>query len=360
MRASPILNQRLLEYLNTGVLLLDAELMIIYMNPAAEALLEVSGRRGLGVYYPELAAESELDVCALKESVMTGHSYTKREATLRLHNQNQITLDYSVSPVAHPESRTPTLLVELQNRDRLIRISREEQLIAKQETAKSLARGLAHEVKNPLGGLRGAAQLLERELPSPELREYTDIIIGEADRLRDLVDRMLGPRNIPKQEAVNVHEVLERVAQLIRVESGNQLHLERDYDPSIPEIEGDKGQLIQAVLNISQNAIQAMTEGKQPTENPQLTLRTRSVRQFTIGQQRHRLVVLIDIIDNGPGIPADIRDQLFYPMVSGRAEGSGLGLSISQNIINQNNGIIEFSSTPGRTVFSIFLPLEPL
>ena len=309
MRASPLLNQRIMEHLNTGVLLLDAELIIIHMNPSAEALLEVSGKRGVGTHFFELAVEDQSDVDAMRDAVITGHSYTKREAHIHLQNQQTLTLDYSVSPVTHPETRTPTLLVELQGRDRLMRISREEQLIAKQETTRSLVRGLAHEIKNPLGGIRGAAQLLERELPSAELKEYTNIIIEEADRLRDLVDRLLGPRNM---------------------------------------------------LNIGRNAMQAMLENPDQQERPSLTIRTRSVRQFTIGHHRHRLVAQVEIIDNGPGIPEGIRDNLFYPMVSGRAEGSGLGLSISQSIINQINGIIEFTSVPHRTVFSIFLPLESL
>tara|TARA_R110001583_G_scaffold26725_6_gene96146 strand:+ start:4255 stop:5337 length:1083 start_codon:yes stop_codon:yes gene_type:complete len=360
MRASPLLNQRIMEHLNTGVLLLDAELIIIHMNPSAEALLEVSGKRGVGTHFFELAVEDQSDVDAMRDAVITGHSYTKREAHIHLQNQQTLTLDYSVSPVTHPETRTPTLLVELQGRDRLMRISREEQLIAKQETTRSLVRGLAHEIKNPLGGIRGAAQLLERELPSAELKEYTNIIIEEADRLRDLVDRLLGPRNIPKQEPVNIHEVLERICQLVDVESRGQVVIHRDYDPSIPEIEADKGQLIQALLNIGRNAMQAMLENPDQQERPSLTIRTRSVRQFTIGHHRHRLVAQVEIIDNGPGIPAGIRDNLFYPMVSGRAEGSGLGLSISQSIINQINGIIEFTSVPHRTVFSIFLPLESL
>ncbi|UXD86569.1 nitrogen regulation protein NR(II) [Thalassolituus hydrocarboniclasticus] len=358
MLASPIINQRLLEHLNTGVLLLDADLTVLYMNPAAEALLEMSGKRCLGVPFFELAIESEEATSALEQAIITGHSYTKREATIQLHNQQQMTLDYSVSPVSHPESRLPSLLIELQGRDRLMRISREEQLIAKQETTRSLVRGLAHEIKNPLGGIRGAAQLLERELPSADLKEYTNIIIEEADRLRDLVDRLLGPRQIPKQEQVNIHEVLERVCQLIDVESGGRINIERDYDPSIPELEADKGQLIQALLNICRNAMQAMLEAQPPLAQPQLSLRTRTVRQFTIGHQRHRLVAQIDISDNGPGIPEELRENLFYPMVSGRADGTGLGLSISQSIINQKNGIIEFVSDASKTVFSIYLPLE--
>lgn len=358
MRNSPELPQKLLENLNTGVLLLDAHLAILYMNPAAEALLQVSGKRGAGSSFAELANESGTDTAPMRRALKTGHSYTKREARLQLHNQREVTLDYSVSPIAHPITRMPALLIELQGRDRLMRISREEQMIAKQETTRSLVRGMAHEVKNPLGGIRGAAQLLERELPTESLKEYTQIIIEEADRLRDLVDRMLGPRTLPQQELLNIHEVLERVCQLIEVESEGSIHIDRDYDPSIPETEADKGQLIQATLNICRNAMQALQRGPCVNNKPELLIRTRTMRQFTIGQKRHRLVAQIDIVDNGPGIPSELQDSLFYPMVSGRADGTGLGLSISQSIINQVSGIIECSSAPGHTVFSIFLPLE--
>lgn len=360
MLANPELSQRLLEHMNTGVLLLDADLTVTYMNPAAEALLEMSGQRGRGVGFHTLAYESDEATQALHDSVVNGHSFTKREATIELHNQTQATFDYSVSPISHPLTRLPSLLIEIQGRDRLMRISREEQLIAKQETTRNLVRGLAHEIKNPLGGIRGAAQLLSRELPSQDLTEYTNIIIEEADRLRDLVDRMLGPRNIPKTEAVNVHEVLERVCQLVDVESEGYIKVHRDYDPSLPELEADKGQLIQALLNVCRNAMQAMQENPQQPQPPMLVMKTRSIRQFTIGHQRHRLVARIDITDNGPGIPEEIQDSLFYPMVTGRPEGTGLGLSISQSIINQCNGIIEFESSPDGTTFSIYLPLESL
>lgn len=360
MLASPIMNQRFLEHLNTGVLLLNAHLIVIYMNPAAEALLEISGNRGLGVHFSELATESDEAREALLQAIISNHSYTKREAIIHLHNHQHITLDYSVSPVLHPESKKPSLLIELHGRERLMRINREEQLIAKHETTRSLVRGLAHEIKNPLGGIRGAAQLLERELPSAELKEYTGIIIEEADRLRDLVDRLLGPRQIPKQEQVNVHEVLERVCQLIAVEFPGQVQVKRDYDPSIPEILADKGQLIQATLNICRNAMQSMLEARDPKRPPCIALRTRTSRQLTIGHNHHRLAVQITIEDNGPGIPKELQPDLFYPMVSGRAEGTGLGLSIAQTIINQCHGIIEFDSNEERTIFSIFLPLESL
>lgn len=358
MPASAIVNKRLLEHLNTGVMIVDAQLAVLYMNPAAEALLEISVRRCLGACVTDLGFESSNSGDILREALINNHSFTKREALLRLHNYQQVVVDYTVSPVRHPETQDMVLLIELVGRERVLRINREEHIISSQETARSLVRGLAHEIKNPLGGIRGAAQLLERELPSQDLKEYTNIIIEEADRLRDLVDRMLGPRRLPKQEMINIHEVLERVCQLLSVEVGSKIVIERDYDPSIPELMADKDQLIQAVLNICRNAMQAMLECQPPIHKPTLGLRTRTVRQCTIGHQRHRLTVQIDIRDNGPGIPMELHEHLFYPMVSGRADGTGLGLSIAQSLINQRNGLIEFRSVAGLTVFSIFIPLE--
>lgn len=356
MMASAVLNQQLLDNLNTGMLLLDVDLSVVYMNPAAETLLQVSGRRGIGEPFYELAWESEEDREALQSSVNTGYTFTKREAEIVLHNTQSITVDYSVSPIVHPETRTPCLLIEIQGRDRLMRISREEQIIAKQETTRELVRGMAHEIKNPLGGIRGAAQLLSRALPDKSLDEYTNIIIEEADRLRDLVDRLLGSHQLPKQENINIHEVLERVCQLIEVDQLGDINIVRDYDPSIPEFISDKSQLIQATLNLCRNAVQAMVESN--TEQPTLKLKTRTKSQFTIGHHRHRLVAHISIEDNGPGIPDNLKENLFYPMVSGRAEGTGLGLSIAQSLINQHEGIIEYKTEAGRTEFSIYLPVK--
>ena len=356
MIASAVLNQQLLDHLSTGVLLLDGDLTVIYMNPAAEDLLQVSGRRGVGENFASFIRDNEQDLNTINDAFESGHAYTKREAGLTLHNQHHITIDYSVSPIHHPETHSAVLLIEIQGRDRLLRISREEQLISNQETTRSLVRGMAHEIKNPLGGIRGSAQLLARALPEEDLKEYTNIIIEEADRLRDLVDRMLGPHQLPQTELTNVHEVLERICQLLYAEHPNAVHIERDYDPSIPEFFIDKSQLIQAVLNICRNGIQALLENH--IEAPQLILKTRTISQFTIGHRRHRLVAHIMIVDNGPGIPDHIQENLFYPMVSGRAEGTGLGLSIAQTLINQHDGIIEYDSAPGRTAFSIYLPLK--
>jgi two-component system nitrogen regulation sensor histidine kinase GlnL len=262
-----------------------------------------------------------------------------------------ITVDCTVSALLERET-VVELLVELRQVDRQLRINREESLLAQQNTARALVRNLAHEIKNPLGGLRGAAQLLEREFQDDSLKEYTRIIIGEADRLRNLVDRMLGPTHPPMYSRINIHEVLERVRSLVAAECGPGLRIERDYDPSIPPVTGDSDQLIQALLNIVRNAVQAL-------ENQGLIiLRTRVRRQYTIGHQRHKLVACLEVIDNGPGIPKERLQEIFYPMISGRPQGTGLGLSIAQNLVNQHGGLIECRSRPGETVFTVLLPLE--
>ena len=243
------------------------------------------------------------------------------------------------------------LLLEIQQVDRQLRITREEQILARNQATRALIRGLAHEIKNPLGGLRGAAQLLERELHEASLTEYTQIIIEEADRLQNLVNNMLGPNRLPEMKSVNIHQVLERVCSLVKVETGPALTVNKDYDPSIPPINGDMDQLIQSFLNIVRNAVRAA--GREGV----IDLTTRVLRQFTIGNIRHRLVISVDIEDNGPGIPKELQERIFFPMVSG-SDGMGLGLSISQTLINRHQGLIEFTSKPGRTVFRVLLPLE--
>ncbi|WP_317932421.1 nitrogen regulation protein NR(II) [Halioxenophilus sp. WMMB6] len=347
----------LLDSLSTAVVVVNSKLEIGYLNPTAEALLAVSGERILKSPVTNFFLETESAIAAMEDAVRYQHHYTKRRAKWQLHNGQLITVDYSVTPLQDP----PGLALEIQPLDRLLRISREEAVISAQETTRNLVRGLAHEIKNPLGGIRGAAQLLSRELPNPQLHEYTDVIIDESDRLRNLVDRMLGPRQLPKWAKINIHEVLERVATLISAENigSDQSHkvtLKRDYDPSIPQLPGDQELLIQSVLNIVRNAMQALSESATPGAT--ITLRTRIQRQFSIGRQSYPLVCRIDILDNGPGIPPEIIEDIFYPMISGRAEGSGLGLAISQQLINQHNGLIECESRPGNTIFSIYLPME--
>lgn len=345
--------RQLLDSLSTAVVVVDGKLRLQHLNPAAEMLLAVSFARVMDQPMTAFFHESEAAVQALQDAAANSVNYTKRRAQWQLVNGDRLTVDYSVTPL----SDTAGLVIEVQPLDRLLRISREEALLSAQETTRNLVRGMAHEIKNPLGGIRGAAQLLARELPDQELEEYTNIIIDEADRLRNLVDRMLGPRQPAKLEPLNIHEVLERVAALIKAECSDQIKLMRDYDPSIPDIPCDKEQLIQAVLNIVRNAMQALLEAGL-TETGCINLRTRIQRQFTIGRQHHPLVCRIDIIDNGPGIPDGMLEEIFYPMISGRAEGTGLGLAISQQLIGQHDGLIEAESRPGKTQFSIFIPMQ--
>ncbi|AZL71026.1 MULTISPECIES: nitrogen regulation protein NR(II) [Pseudomonas] len=355
MTISDAQHRLLLDNLTTATLLLNAELRLEYMNPAAEMLLAVSGQRSHGQFISELFTESTEALNSLRQAVEQAHPFTKREAQLTSLTGQSITVDYAVTPILHQGNTL--LLLEVHPRDRLLRITKEEAQLSKQETTKMLVRGLAHEIKNPLGGIRGAAQLLARELPNDGLRDYTNVIIEEADRLRNLVDRMLGSNKLPSLSMTNIHEVLERVCSLVEAESQGGITLVRDYDPSLPDVLIDREQMIQAVLNIVRNAMQAIG-GQNELRLGRITLRSRAVRQFTIAHVRHRLVARVEIVDNGPGIPAELQDTLFYPMVSGRPDGTGLGLAITQNIISQHQGLIECESHPGHTAFSIYLPLE--
>jgi two-component system nitrogen regulation sensor histidine kinase GlnL len=342
----------ILDNLSTAIVLVDSELLLRHMNPAAEALLAISNEGNTGEAITHFFYESEDTEKQLRKAAAQGNHYTKRQATWQLPGSSNITVDYTVTPFGDHEG----LIMEIQPMDRLLRISREEMMTNSHETTRNLIRGMAHEIKNPLGGIRGAAQLLARELPNESLSEYTNVIIDEADRLRNLVDRMLGPNQLPKWQSLNIHESIERVVCIIRAESHDKLKLIRDYDPSIPNMEGDKEMLIQALLNIVRNAMQALIESETP--NAVIQIRTRIQRHYTIGRKHHPLVCRVDIIDNGPGIPTAMVEHIFYPMISGRAEGTGLGLTISQHLIHQHNGLIECRSEPGQTRFSLYLPME--
>lgn len=336
----------------TAVVLFDAELHIKYLNSAAEVLFAVSRNTVLGLPAERLLACPHEGLKTHLDMAMQAHQpITEREMQLMFADGREITVDCTLMPVLDDDSG-PMLLAEVRQVDRQIRLSREEQLIAQSAATRDLVRGLAHEIKNPLGGLRGAAQLLEQELEDDSLTEYTQVIISEADRLQVLVDQMLGPRRLPVQESVNLHRVLEHVAAVINAETAGKVRIRKDYDPSIPELMADKDQLIQVVMNIMKNAVQALPEGGE------MRLETRVQRQMTIANVRHRLVAQINIIDNGPGVPTDLQERIFYPMVSGKPDGTGLGLSIAQAIVNRHGGLIEFTSRPGRTIFTIYLPLE--
>ncbi len=348
---------RILDNLNSAVLLFDERKRLIYINPGGEMLFGVSARKVVGTAAGELLdCPSHVVEDILNRALQTGQPFTERAMRLPLAGDRAITVDCTVSPLDEPAAKRE-ILVEIEQVGRQLRISREERRLAQHQVTRALVRGLAHEIKNPLGGLRGAAQLLARELPDPALQEYTHIIIEEADRLQNLVNRMLGPNRLPQKRLVNLHQMMERVHSLIEAElapskADDGIRLVRDYDPSIPLLIADADQLIQALLNIVRNALQAL-DGK-----GEIILRTRVQRQYTIGHKRHKLVVCIDVIDNGPGISDELREALFFPMVTSRPDGTGLGLSIAQSLVNQHGGLIECTSRPGETTFSVLIPLE--
>jgi two-component system nitrogen regulation sensor histidine kinase GlnL len=250
------------------------------------------------------------------------------------------------------EGEQKSLLIEMIDVTRRSRISRENALLIQHGAGRQMIRQLAHEIKNPLGGLRGAAQLLEKQLDSDELREYTGVIISEADRLAGLVDTLLGPGGPPNKQAVNIHEMLEYVVRLLEPDHGDGLKIIRDYDAGLPAIFLDRDQMVQAILNVMQNASAAL-EGQGT-----IVLRSRAVMNFTIGDTRHPVVVSIEIEDDGPGIPPELQDSIFYPLVTSRADGTGLGLPVAQELISRHGGLIEFDSRPGRTVFQLQIPLS--
>jgi len=347
------LNTRLLDHLTAAVLVLDDSLCLFHLNPAAEALFKTSDRRSRKAYIGDLLYRPEHTLRALRNVQKEGHTYIARKVHLALANGTRLLVDYSVSLFS--EMNQNFLLVEIQELDRSYHISRGETLISNHETTQELVRNLGHEIKNPLGGIRGAAQLLAQELPDEELQDYTNVIISEADRLVNLVDRLTGSYKKPLLAKHNIHEVLERVRSLLEAETKGSIEFIRDYDPSIPEITCDVEQLIQAVLNIVRNAVEALRDAE--TEAPQIILKTRVLTHATIGLQPHKLLARIEVIDNGPGIPDDIIETIFYPLISGRAEGTGLGLSIAQSILKQHEGLIECESQKGQTRFMLSIPL---
>lgn len=343
------MHKKILDHLNTAILFFNGSLSLNYINTTGEMLFADSYRHLVGMSARDLFQAANPSILHNLQQCLDSHeTIVDSELPLELPNR-PVVASFSATPLLEQETLTG-VIVELQHLSNHLRISKEEQSLAQHHTARMLVRSLAHEIKNPLGGLRGAAQLLDLELDDPELKEYTRIIIAESDRLQALMDRMLGPNKPPQMQDLNVHEVLERVRQLVEAESNGAVAIKRDYDPSIPEIKGDRNQLIQAVLNIMRNAVQAQAS--------EVTIKTRIFRKMTIGRRCFKLAVRIDIADNGPGIPPEMLERIFYPMITGRAEGTGLGLSIAQSLVNQHHGTIECSSVPGNTVFTVYLPLE--
>ena len=342
-----------LEHLATAVILLDKTHRVVYANPSAEILFELSATQIHHHHISEVFLNCEILQLAIDNAVKSDSPYREHELAITTVRQHSFAITSTVTPVNINDA---ALLLEFQQMDQQLRIAREERMLIQQQANSELLRNLAHEIRNPLGGLRGAAQLLEHELPNPSLREYTQVIIKEADRLHSLMDRLLVPHRVPKYEPTNIHEVLERVRSLLLAESPNNIKVRRDYDTSLPDLIGDREKLIQTVLNIARNAVQAMQTGR--TEQAEIVFKTRAERQVTLAKKRYRVAIKLQIIDNGPGIPVDIRDKIFYPLVSGHEDGSGLGLALAQTFITQHHGMIDCESTSGNTCFTILLPVE--
>ena len=344
-----------LDLLSTAVMVTDRSFVMMHANPAAENLFAFSLKNATGqplarIFSAAHAGNQQL-FSMLDQVVRNDAGF----------NENELTLETASGAVLHsacvasPADRG-ALVLEFHALDQQLKIAREEKIIERQQLNRELIRNLAHEIRNPLGGIRGSAQLLERELQGlpaeTELREYTQVIVKEADRLQTLMDRLLTPHRLPQLARLNIHEVLERVRTLVLAEFPAGINLVRDYDTSLPEFIADKEPLIQALLNIARNAAQAM-HGR-----GQIRLVTRVARQVTLAKQRYRHAIQVQIVDNGPGVPEELRDRIFYPLVSGRDGGTGLGLSLAQNLVSQHGGIIECDSVPGQTRFTILLPVR--
>ena len=334
-----------LENLTTAVLVLDQQYRVCYINTATEMMFEISQRQAEHIPFQMLLPGETKLLASLQRVLSSGQALIEREVPLFLPASGEIVVDCSIKLL---DLQLPYILLELAQLDYQQRINRDENLL----TQHQVVRGLAHEIKNPLGGLRGAAQLLERQLDSDDLKEYTRIIISEADRLQNLMNRMLGPYQQTEKTTLKIHEVLQRVRQLVDIEVDERLRFIADYDPSIPDMNADFDQLIQIFLNIIRNAVQAM-HGRGI-----IRLRTRIQRNLTIDKQFYRLGTLIEIEYDGPGMPKHLQDSLFYPLVTGRADGTGLGLYLVQNLVQRNGGTVQCSSHPGQTIFSVIFPLE--
>lgn len=341
---------RSLDLLATAVVILDQELRVVHINQPAEVLFGASSRLLEGSYLLEVLDVAEEVEEMLNQASSQMFESKRLQCDWQLPMRGSVELDSTVS--VHLEEEGVVLSLELREIAQQRKADREVHQADLTHANKELLRNLAHEIKNPLGGVRGAAQLLDRELPSDELREYTQVIIKEADRLQGLVDQMLAPhRRLRVMESVNIHEVCERVRSLMLAEFPTGLVIKRDYDISIPDLRGDREQLIQVVLNVVRNAAEALAgEGE-------IVLCSRIARQVTISKKRCRLALDLHVIDNGPGIPEELRERVFYPLVSGRPQGHGLGLTLAQSYVHQHGGLIDVESRPGRTDFLIRIPI---
>jgi two-component system, NtrC family, nitrogen regulation sensor histidine kinase GlnL len=346
-----------LDLLAVAVLMVDRSGIVRRANPAAETTFDLSRRLLEGhaarALFVQAAQIDELLADAL------AHNYAQRRLLMAVRRSLREPLPVLVvaSATHHEEIG---LVLELSDVRHQWRAGREERRVDVSEANRRLLRNLAHEIKNPLGGIRGAAQLLETELRTSEQREFTRVIISEADRLQSLLDRVLAPHRGPRVvDELSIHEVCERVRAVIMAEFPTGLEFVRDYDASMPNIHADREQLIQALLNVVRNSAQAMS-GQMDQHDARIEIRTRIARQVTFARRHCRLALDLRVIDNGPGVPEEIRERVFDPLVSGREGGSGLGLALTQSYINENEGMIDFQSEPGRTEFRILLPLDPV
>jgi two-component system nitrogen regulation sensor histidine kinase GlnL len=342
----------LLDGLTTCVIWLDAAGVVLHLNEPAEDLLEASRNQAVGRGIRDLLRGNVELNAVIDRARVAGAHYSRRELPFdRGPASARRFVDLTVTPYDSP-GQAGGALVEIADVTQHQRILRENALLTQLGGSRAMVRQLAHEIKNPLGGLRGAAQLLERQLKEPTLHEYTTVIIAEADRLAALVDALLGPGQPPRKEPVNIHELVQHVGHLLAAEAPTGVIIERDYDPSLPRLRLDRNQIIQALLNLGRNAIQAVgTRGR-------IVLRTRALTNANIGSRRYRVVACIQIEDDGPGVPAELQDTVFYPLVTGRQGGTGLGLAVAQDLIGRHDGLIEFDSRPGRTVFTLMLPFD--
>ena len=346
--------QTIIDNLHSAIMVIGENLEVVCINPAAEMMFHISNNRAVKKNIRELIINEHEFFDRLERSLISGHPYTVYDGQLRIHNHQLIGVDYSVSPVQYL-SKGKFLLLEFIRLISQQKLSLEESILSQYEASKSLLRGLAHEIKNPLGGIRGAAQLLERELDNESNKQYTQIIINEADRLKNLLDRMVGPRDMPTKKQVNIHKILEHVRQLVLAEN-DHITFCADYDPSIPELYADESMMIQVILNITRNAVIAIDSIN--NKKGKIKFKTRTQRNCKIGIHTYPLVARIDIEDNGGGVPVELQEKIFMPMITGHAEGTGLGLSIAQSLVHQHSGLIEFTSEPEKTVFTILLPIN--
>ncbi|MCU4676874.1 nitrogen regulation protein NR(II) [Catenovulum sp. 2E275] len=346
-------SESIVNNISSCILITNAELKIIYANPAAENFFKLSVRRLQELNFAQLFRYSSFDLERVQQAVPTQQSFTETEVSLVTMDEHHTMAEMTFTPIKTHDGAS--LLIEIHTIDQIKKVSQESFVQSQMLASRDLIRGLAHEIKNPLGGIRGAAQLLDKMLDDQGLKECTQVIISQSDRLRNLVDRLLGPNKLPQRGMGNIHKILEQIRRLIELEDENSnINFVRDYDPSIPDFNMDEEQVYQALLNVVRNAYQAL----QNQEHGKITFQTRIANQETIHGQRHKLTAIIKIIDNGPGIPENIRDTLFYPMITTKSDGTGLGLSISQTLINQHRGRIHCESWPGRTEFTVYLPID--